>query len=375
MNNLIYLDNAATTEIDEEVKQIITHMFDLFYNPSQPYSKSKLLKKKLKEARKIIAECINASPEEIFFTSGGTESNNTIVFQMLKYEKNNSILISNIEHKSISAPCDFIEKLGYKIIKVNVNSNGLVELDLFKKCIADDTKLSSVMIVNNEIGTIQNIKSLAKIAHEKGVLFHTDAVQALGHIKIDVKELDVDFLSASAHKFNGPKGIGFLYIKNGTNFQPMIYGGMQEMNRRAGTENIPYIYGMAIALKNNINQINDNYTHLCSLYDTFINRLKIYEIDFIENSTNKGVPGLVNISLKYQNGESILHRLDFKNIFVSTGSACDSINNQISHVIKAINVDPAYSEGTIRISFGKNNTLEDAIKVADELYSIVKSNN
>ena len=132
---------------------------------------------------------------------------------------------------------------------------------------------------------------------------------------------------------------------------------------------------MAIALKNNINQINDNYTHLCSLYDTFINRLKIYEIDFIENSTNKGVPGLVNISLKYQNGESILHRLDFKNIFVSTGSACDSINNQISHVIKAINVDPAYSEGTIRISFGKNNTLEDAIKVADELYSIVKSNN
>lgn len=375
MNNLIYLDNAATTEIDEEVKQVITHMFDLFYNPSQPYSKSHLLKKKLKEARKIIAECINASPEEIFFTSGGTESNNTIVFQMLKYEKNNSILISNIEHKSISAPCDFIEKLGYKIIKVNVNSNGVVESDLFKKCIADDTKLSSVMIVNNEIGTIQNIKSLAKIAHEKGVLFHTDAVQALGHIKIDVKELDVDFLSASAHKFNGPKGIGFLYIKNGTNFQPMIYGGMQEMNRRAGTENIPYIYGMAIALKNNINQINDNYTHLCSLYDTFINRLKIYKIDFIENSTNKGVPGLVNISLKYQNGESILHRLDFKNIFVSTGSACDSINNQISHVIKAINVDPAYSEGTIRISFGKNNTLEDAIKVADELYNIVKSNN
>lgn len=375
MNNLIYLDNAATTEIDEEVKQIITQMFDLFYNPSQPYSKSNLLKKKLKEARKIIAECINASPEEIFFTSGGTESNNTIVFQMLKYEKNNSILTSNIEHKSIIAPCNFIEKLGYKVIRVNVNSNGVVVPDLFKKCIADDTKLSSVMIVNNEIGTIQNIKSLAKIAHEKGVLFHTDAVQALGHIKIDVKELDVDFLSASAHKFNGPKGIGFLYIKNGTNFQPMIYGGMQEMNRRAGTENIPYIYGMAIALKKNINQINDNCSHLCSLYDTFINRLKIYKIDFIENSTNKGVPGLVNISLKYQNGESILHRLDFKNIFVSTGSACDSINNQISHVIKAINVDPAYSEGTIRISFGKNNTLEDAVKVADELYNIVKSNN
>lgn len=371
MSENIYLDNAATTPIDTDVKEILINLLDVFHNPSQPYSPSSFVKKKINEARKIIADCINASPEEIFFTSGGTESNNTVIYQMLNHKKKKSIIISDIEHHSVINPCKFIKKMGYIVKNINVNSKGYIDSNDFINTIDENTVIASIMYANNEIGTIQNIKKLASIAHEKGILFHTDAVQAVGHLHLDVKELDVDFLSASAHKFNGPKGIGFLYVKKGINFSPLIYGGAQELNMRAGTENAPLIYAMAIALKKNLEILNSSQQHLNELYDLFIKKLKLYKIDFVENSTNDGLPGLVNISINNQNGETLLHRLDLKKIQISTGSACDSVNNQVSHVIKALNVDKRYSEGTIRISFGKENTKEEAIKIADELNNII----
>ena len=371
---MIYADNAATTKLDEEAFAAMKpYLLNDYSNVSQPYSFSRNSKSAIKESREIIAKCINAEPDEIYFTSGGSESDNWVIRECADFNsERKGIITSLIEHHAVLKPCEFLQKNEYPISYLSVDEYGLVDNNGLKEKITDTTKLVSIMFVNNEIGTVQNIKELALISHNHGSLFHTDAVQAVGHIKVDVKQLDVDFLSASAHKFNGPKGMGFLYIKNGINLSSLIYGGAQERGMRAGTENVASIVGMAYALKNNCKNIEQNSQHLTMLEDILIDGLNEYKLNFVRNGDKNHVPGLVSLSFKNFSGEMLLHRMDLKGICISTGSACDSKNTQISHVIKSINLSDEYAAGTIRISLGKCNTVEDVIFIADTLGEICR---
>lgn len=371
---MIYADNAATSMLDAEVFEIMKPLLlEEYGNVSQPYSFARSGKKALKKARKIIADCINASPDEIYFTSCGTESNNwAIKGTMIFSDEKKGIITSKIEHHAILNPCHMMEKLGYSIKYLKVDKTGHVAPETLKEIINKDDKLVSIMMANNEIGTIQDIKSLCKITHENGSIFHTDAVQALGHIDIDVKDLKVDLLSASAHKFNGPKGIGFIYIKDGTDISPFMDGGSQEKGYRAGTENVASIVGMALALEKNCEAIEKNSVYLKQLENVFFQKLNDARIDYIYNGGINRIPGNVNISIKDSDGELILHRLDLMNICISTGSACNGKDTKISHVIKAIDVPKDYAKGTVRISFGHDNTEEEAEKIAQAIIHVVK---
>lgn len=374
MKQFIYADNAATTKLDLDAFEAMKpFLLSEYGNASQPYSFSRSAKKALKESREIIAYCIGAEPEEIFFTSGGTESNNwAIKGSMFAEDKNRETITSSIEHHSILNTCAEIEKMGYHVSYLPVDLSGKVHSrDLFK-AISNKTRLVSIMMSNNEVGTIQDISSFAQIAHSYGALFHTDAVQSVGHLGIDVKSLDVDLLSASAHKFNGPKGIGFLYIRKGTKIVPLLNGGAQELSLRAGTENISSIVGMAIALKNNVVSIKENSSNLIILENLLIDTLKENQIKFIRNGNSDRVPGNISLSFPGYEGESLLHRLDLLGICVSTGSACDSKNTQISHVLKAMGIEKKIAKGTIRISLGKNNNCDDVMAIASALIKVLK---
>ena len=368
MKHLIYADNAATTQLDSDAYKAMSEILQNEYgNPSQPYSLSRAAKKLIAQARETIAECIDASPDEIYFTSGGTESDNWAIEGIAFNNPDKIIITSQIEHHAVLRTCEFLEKQSFLVKYLPVTKEGTVLPETLCAQISDATALVSVMLANNEIGTIQPIKELAEIAHSHGALFHTDAVQAVGHIPIDVKEFGVDMLSASAHKFNGPKGIGFLYIKQGTNILPFMHGGAQEKGLRAGTENVASIVGMSIALKKNINNaINKDCLYREEQF--FLSRLEqcgiILSRDFLWNGNNefgKHLPGLISLSFRGKDGESIMHRMDLKGISISTGAACDSVNTQVSHVIQAIQVPNEFALGTIRISFG-NNTTHDEIK-------------
>lgn len=369
----IYADNAATTKLDLDAFEAMKpYLLEEYGNASQPYAFSRAAKKALREARITVAECIGALPEEIYFTSGGTESDNWAIKGALA-KKSDNIVTSPIEHHAVLHACAAVEWLGHKVTYVPVDSVGIVSPQLLQQAITNNTKIVSVMMANNEIGTIEPIAELAKVAHTFGSVFHTDAVQAIGHIPVDVKALDVDMLSASAHKFNGPKGIGFLYIKNGIEILPYIDGGAQESGMRAGTENVAFIVAMAVALKKNCAQMQKTEAQLSQIEKTFLSILTELEIPFIRNGATNRIPGNISISIKNANGEMLLHRLDLKGICISTGSACDSIHTQVSHVIKAIAVPQEYAEGTVRISFGRDNTIEEAIKVARMIIEILKN--
>ncbi len=380
MKQFIYADNAATTRLDSDAYEAMKTFFQKEYaNVSQPYSFAKMSKRALKDARKTIAECINASPEEIFFTSGGTESDNWAIkgFGLPKDIKR--IITTEIEHHAILNACDDMEKFGlasvkylpvdnYGVISGEDLENALYNGDPVASC---ETTLVSVMLSNNEIGTIQDIKQLAHITHRHGSIFHTDAVQSVGHIPIDVRELGIDMMSASAHKFNGPKGIGFLYVKKGTLLSSLISGGKQELGLRAGTENVAAIIGMAVALKNNTYSLNTNIEHIRMLENILIQKLDAAGIRYRRNGINH-VPGNLSLSFPGYDGEMLLHRLDLMGICVSTGAACDSVKTQISHVLRAINLDKTYAIGTIRVSLGRDNTEEDVLKIAESLGEIIK---
>lgn len=282
-------------------------------------------------------------------------------------------ITSQIEHHAVLNACSALERLGYPVVYLPVDSQGVVLSDSLSKAITEKTKLVSVMMVNNEIGTIEPIKELATIAHTHNVLFHTDAVQAVGHIPIDVNELGIDMLSSSAHKFNGPKGIGFLYIRKGTQIRPLADGGAQEFHMRAGTENIASIVGMAVALKKNCRTMQETSTKLQAMDHAFIDVLHEANVDFIRNGSVSKSPGIISVSIRNISGEMLLHRLDLKGISISTGSACDSVNTQVSHVIKAIGVPSAYAQGTIRISFGHDNQIEDAVEIAHAIAKILQT--
>lgn len=370
---MIYADHAATTPLCTEAFEAMKpYLLNDYANASQPYSFARTAKKALKEARETIALCIGADPDEIYFTSGGTEGNNWAIKCAVNGERK-EIITSAIEHHSVLNSCAALEKSGTPVEYIIADGGGAVSAEDLQSKITDDTKLVSVMLANNEIGTIQPVKELAEIAHQNGSLFHTDAVQAAGHIVIDVKDLDIDLLSASAHKFNGPKGTGFLYVKKGTQITPLINGGAQEKALRAGTENIAGAAGMAAALKKNCAEIDENARKLRNLEEIFLNVLKASKIDFIKNGGDNTLPGNISISIKSADGEMLLHRLDLKGICISTGSACDSKNTQISHVIRAVGVDEDYARGTVRISFGRYNTPAEAVKIAEAVVRVVRS--
>ena len=374
MDKIIYADNAATTKIDDDALNLMIDLQKNFFaNPSSAYKISRPLKKILEESREKIAACINAKPNEIFFTSGGTESNNwAIKNYVLAYLKDRPDMItSSIEHKSVLNSCNDMKLFcGCEVIKLPVDEKGFVNPDDLEKEITGHRQIISVMLANNEIGTIQPIKKLSEISHEHGKIFHTDAVQAVGHIPIDVKNLGVDMLSASAHKFNGPKGIGFLYAA--TKIFPYINGGGQEMNMRGGTENFPAIAAMALALEKNSRDIMENSKKISDCSKILLDCLKENNIDFILNGGENRLPGSLSLSFKNFDGEMIMHRLDLKNICVSTGSACNAGQKNISHVLKAVKIPDEYVRGTIRITFGKENTFEDAKNIGENLINILK---
>lgn len=374
MKQFIYADNAATTKLDIDAFEAMKpYLLDEYGNASQPYSFARKPKQALKEARAIIAHCINADPEEIYFTSGGTESDNWAVKGIAFAEaEKRSIVTSQIEHHAILRACETLEKHGYPVAYLPVNREGVVTAETLESVITSSTSLVSIMFANNEVGTIEPIKDLCVIAHKHGSLFHTDAVQAVGHVRIDVKELGVDMLSASAHKFNGPKGIGFLYVKKGTPISQYSNGGSQEFGLRAGTENVASIVGMAVALKKNCDAIEENAKHMGLLEAKLLDGLSESGVDFIRNGATQRVPGNISLSFRGADGEALLHRLDLMGISVSTGAACDTVNTQISHVLKAMGIDEAYAKGAIRISWGNNNTIEEAEILSEKLIRILK---
>lgn len=373
MKRFIYADNAATTRMDPDAFEAMKpYLTEEYGNASQPYFFAKPAQEAIAKARETIASCIGARPEEIYFTSGGTESDNWVIKgSAFADAEKQATITSQIEHHAILNACVAIECLGYPVIYLPVTDEGIVRPEKLRQYINNKTRLVSVMLANNEIGTIEPIAELAQIAHQHGALFHTDAVQAVGHIPINVKKLDVDMLSASAHKFNGMKGSGFLYIRNGVEIKPYADGGAQEHGKRAGTENVAAIVAMAVALKNNCNRMEESAQKLNKLEQIFLHTLYSAKIDFRKNGSADHLPGNVNISIDDSDGEMLLHRLDLKGICISTGSACDSVNTRVSHVIKAIKVPEKYAKGTIRISFGSDNTENDAVEIAEALVGIL----
>ena len=371
MKEYVYADNAATTRLSNKAFEcMLPYLQNEYGNASQLYSFARSPKKALKEARQVIATCIGAQPSEIFFTSCGTESDNWVINGAV--QQHLPIVTSSIEHHAILRPCESAKRCGCSVSLLPVTKEGIVLSSSVKEVVHSSCGLLSVMYANNEIGTIQPIKELATIAHENGWLMHTDAVQAIGHTRINVRELGVDMLSASAHKFNGPKGIGFLYIKEGVNWPALIKGGTQENGLRAGTENVASIVGMATALEENVISICENESHLAHLEEILISNLSRSGIAFYRNGAENHIKGNVSLSFPNRSGESIMHRLDLKGICVSTGSACDSKETQISHVLKAIGLEEMLAKGTIRISLSKYNTEHDMMKIVQVLVGILK---
>ena len=375
MKQPIYADNASTTRPDPAViEAMIPWLREEYGNASQPYAFSRGPKRALVEARAVIAECLGARPEEIFFTSGGTEGDNWVIKgTALSSSKEKTILTSAFEHAAVMRSCSALQRLGYPVAYLTPTPDGCITPEVLRASMSrGGASLVSVMFANNEIGSIQPIGELCEIAHCFGALFHTDAVQAVGHIKIDINALGVDFLCASAHKFNGPKGIGFLYIRHPESFPPYVDGGAQERGLRAGTENVASIVGMAAALKLNCDRLEENRQHLRHLESVLLAHLNAAHLAYRLNGGENRLPGLMSLSFPGRDGEAILHRMDLMGICISTGSACNSVHTEISHVLRAIGLDEQYAKGTIRVSLGKNNTEEDAQRIAASLVKIVQ---
>lgn len=369
----IYADHAATTKLDMTAFEAMRPwLLEEYGNASQPYSFAQKPKKALAKARADIAACIGALPEEIYFTSGGTESDNwAIKSAVLVGRGKKTVVTSAFEHHAVLRSCAVVERLGYPVVYMRPTAEGYILPEMLEACIGDDTRLVSVMFANNELGSIQPIRALCEIAHMHDALFHTDAVQAVGHIKIDVHALGVDILSASAHKFNGPKGVGFLYIRKGVELPSYVDGGAQESAQRAGTENVAAIVGMAAALKANCAAMEKNRQHILRVEERVVSLLNDSNIVYRRNGGEECLPGLLSLSFPEREGEMLLHRMDLMGISISTGSACDGKNAEISHVLQAIGLEKSYAKGTIRISLGKDNTEEDAERIAKALIGIL----
>lgn len=409
----VYADHSATTPLSTAAWEAMLPCLQAEYaNASQPYSFSRPAKRVLRQARETIAKCLNAQPDEIYFTSGGTESNNWVLKISLlsdgfanKYTNTNfnqpagtvqrtstvnfpnlaasadfalltssQIITSSIEHHAVLSPCRWLEALGFRVSYLQTDNQGQVKQTELKKLLSSNpehpVRLVSIMAANNEIGTIQPLTQISEIVHECGAKIHSDAVPAVGHIPIDVQALGLDYLSASAHKFNGPKGIGFLYQRRGCELSPLLHGGAQENGRRAGTENIAAIAGMAAALEENCRLMAERSKHLLQLEKIILSKLQNSGVVFTRQGTN-WLPGLLSLSFPGYSGEALLHRLDLQGISISTGSACDSQKTQISHVLKAIHLPAAEAEGTVRISLGHENSANEIEYLAEKLTQAV----
>ena len=374
-DKLIYLDNAATTKTRPEVLEAMLPYFSTYYaNPSAVYNFSSKIRNDIAMAREIIADSLSANSREIYFTSGGTESDNwAIKLTVSAYEtKGKHIITSKIEHPAVLNTCAYLEGLGYEITYLNVDNEGFVSLEELEKSIRADTVLISIMFANNEIGTIQNIKAIGEIAKKNSVVFHTDAVQAYAHANIDVKELGIDLLSASAHKFGGPKGVGFLYINSELKIKSFIHGGSQERKRRAGTENVPGIIGMAKAASLSLADMNKSGEYTKNLQNYLIERLRNeFEGVHINGSLEKRLSGNINVRFEKVSSELLLIMLDNKNICVSAGSACSSGSLEPSHVLLAIGLDADAARECIRISLSDDNTKEELDVLVEVLKEVV----
>ncbi|MTI70802.1 MAG: cysteine desulfurase NifS [Firmicutes bacterium] len=375
MNKNIYMDNAATTPMKKEVLDaMIPYYTEKFGNPSSIYAQGREAKKALDESRDKVARILGATDKEIFFTSGGSESDNWAIKGACYANKNkgNHIITTKIEHHAVLHACEYLERNGFDVTYLDVDEYGMIDIDDLKNAITDKTILITIMFANNEVGTIQPIKEIGKIAKDNDILFHTDAVQAVGNIRIDVEELNIDLLSLSAHKFYGPKGIGALYIKKGTKIHPYIHGGAQERNKRAGTENVASVVGLTKALELAYENLDEHNNKLKRLRDKLINDItKNISHTKLNGHPEKRLPGNVNISMKYIEGESLLLSLDMVNIAASSGSACTSGSLDPSHVLLAMGLSHGVAHGSLRLSLGDFNTEEEVDYVVENLIDIV----
>lgn len=376
MDGLIYLDNAATTRVRAEVYEAMQPYFrELYGNPSSIYRFAGESKKAIEKARASVAEFLHAKPEEIYFTGGGSESDNwaLIATAFAKREKGRHIITSTIEHHAILHTCEYLEKLGFEITYVNVDENGILKLDELKAAIRKDTILITVMFANNEIGTIQPMAEIGKLARENGILFHTDAVQAFGHERINVEELGIDMLSASGHKFNGPKGVGILYIRNSVKIGAFIHGGAQERGRRAGTCNTPGIVGFGKATEIAERELEKRSAYESGLRDYLIDRV-LTEIPYtrLNGHRSRRLSNNANFSFRFIEGESLLILLDQKGIAASSGSACTSGSLDPSHVLLAIGLPHEIAHGSVRFTLSDETTKEELDYVVEELKKIVE---
>lgn len=370
-----YLDNAATTPTDPRVLQAMLPCFtEVYGNPSSLHAFGQTAKHLVEEARKTVASFIEASPEEIIFTSGGTEGNNTVIegIAHARREKGNHVITSKIEHHSILEPCHFLEKEGFEVTLIPVNEYGIVDPDDVRKAITEKTILISIMHANNEIGTIQPLTEISKIARENGIYFHTDAIQTFGHFPISVNELQIDLLSASAHKLYGPKGIGILYVRKGTRIEPILRGGDQEKRRRASTHNVPGIVGLGKAVELAKEEVSYEIEKLTFLRNMLIDGiLTKIEHSRLNGHPSQRLPNNVNISFSYVDGESMLLKLDMEGIACSTGSACTSSNLEPSHVLSAIGLPLELAHGSLRFSLGRQTTEDNICYVLEVLPGII----
>ncbi len=353
----VYLDNAATTRTDDEViKEMKKYFTEIYANPASLHEMAQEANKAVKDARKRIADFINATPDEIIFTSGGTESDNLALIGVAYAlrDKGNHIITSRIEHPAILRTCEWLEKNGFNVTYLNVDKYGFVDLEELKQKITERTILVSIMSANNEIGTIEPIAEIGKICSKKGIYFHTDAVQALGKIPLDVKTMNIDLLSASAHKIHGPKGIGFLYIRKGVKIKPIIQGGGHEHGLRSGTLNVPSIMGFAKALEL-ANKPND----MERLRNKLIKELLKIEASWLNGHPEIRLSNNVNVSFKAVEGESLVLYLSDKGIYASTGSACSSLSLKPSHVLTAIGLKPEEAHGSLRLTLSRFTTDEE----------------
>ena len=377
MKKIIYLDNNATTPVAGEVKEaIIPFLQDIYGNPSSIHSKGREAKKYLEAARERQAKFFNCAPDEVIFTSCGSESNNLAIkgtfFSSMK--KNRHIITCETEHPSVINTCEALKEFGAKITYLGVDKTGMIDLDELKESITDDTIFISIMLANNETGVINDIKKIAELAREKGIIFHTDAVQASGKMPIDVKELNVDLLSISGHKFHAPKGVGALYVKIGLALKSLIDGGGDEFGLRAGTENLPYIAGLAKACDIAVRDMDKASSHMLSLKKDFFDKITnningiVLNGDF-ENS----LPNTLNISFKGVDVQSLLINLDLMGIMVSSGSACSSGAPKASHVLTAMGLDEELLKCALRISFSKYTAIEEVMYAADVLIDTINN--
>jgi len=371
----IYLDHAATTPTHPEVvKAMLPYFTDAFGNPSSIYSYGQEAKGAIEDARTKVAELISARSEEIVFTSGGTEADNFALKGIVyaNEHKGNHIITSSIEHHAVMEVCKFLERRGFRITRLPVDKYGLVDPQDVKRAITDKTILISVMHANNQVGTIEPVEEIGKIAREARVYFHTDAVQTVGHIPVNVDELKVDLLSIAAHKFYGPKGVGALYVRKGTRLVSLMHGGEQEKRRRAGTENVPAIVGLGKAVELAGQEMDKEAERLAYLRDKLIKGL-LEKIDHIRlnGHPTRRLPNNVNVSVDFVEGESMLLNLDLEGICASTGSACSSAILEPSHVLLALGLPPEQAHGSLRFTMGRENTEADVERVLEVLPGIV----